>query len=123
MGDVIAFVPQGLGVSAGQHDDQGATPGTPPQAGRSTLGPDVVAKMERVVSEMAVQRAEIDRFRRTMADLKGQMAALSDSFQAYGRALDAIPHRALRKQAEQLARTMDIDPADAAAIRRDIKPR
>jgi hypothetical protein len=87
------------------------------------LGPDVAAKMERVVSEMAVQRAEVDRFQRTMADLKGQMDSLSDNFQAYGRALDAIPHRALRKQAEQLARTMDIDAAGAAAIRRDIKPR
>jgi len=123
MGDVIAFVPQGLEVSAGQHDDQGAIPGAVPQAGSTGLGPDVVAKMERVVSAMAVQRAEVDRFQRTMADLKGQMDALSDNFQAYGRALDAIPHRALRKQAEQLARTMDIDPADAAAIRRDIKPR
>lgn len=123
MGDVIAFVPQGLGVSAGQHDDQGAIPGTTPQDGSMGLGPDVAAKMERVVSEMAVQRAEVDRFQRTMADLKGQMDALSDNFQAYGRALDAIPHRALRKQAEQLARTMDIDAVGAAAIRRDIKPR
>jgi molybdenum-dependent DNA-binding transcriptional regulator ModE len=74
-------------------------------------GVDLVQQMERIVAEMAVQRAEVGRFQRTMGELRDQMSALADNFDAYGQALDRIPHRALRRQALKLAATVTVKKA------------